>query len=146
MIQRVQLSESHLLDRVASGVFDHAVQPDLLIEFLANPSNILVVALEEGVVVGMATGIVYVHPDKPRQLFVNEVGVDDAFQGRGLGKQLVRALLDEGQRRGAVEAWVATEWENEAARALYRSTGGQESDDRIVMYLYPLSPDGAEPK
>jgi len=138
MIHVVQPDEANLLDKVADGVFDHPVQADLLAEYLSVPSNILVVARDGDLVVGMATGLVYVHPDKPRQLFINEVGVDDAYRGRGIGKQLVRAMLDEGRRRGAVEAWVATEWENEAARALYASTGGQESDERIVMYLYPL--------
>lgn len=138
MIHVVQPDEAHLLDKVADGVFDHPVQADLLAEYLSVPSNILVVARDGDLVVGMATGLVYVHPDKPRQLFINEVGVDDAYQGRGIGKQLVKAMLDEGRRRGGVEAWVATEWENEPARALYASTGGQASDDRIVMYLYPL--------
>ncbi|HMS56149.1 MAG TPA: GNAT family N-acetyltransferase [Fimbriimonadaceae bacterium] len=134
----VDLGNIALMDSVADGVFDHAVQPELLHEFLTNPANVLVVAVDGGSVIGMATGIVYVHPDKPRQLFINEVGVDDAFQGRGIGKQLVAAILDAGKRRGAREAWVATEMENAAARALYRSTGGKEDPDGIVMYLYQI--------
>jgi aminoglycoside 6'-N-acetyltransferase I len=134
----VRLDSASILDRVGEGVFDHAVQPNLLLEYLSNPSNVLVVAIESEVVIGMATGIVYVHPDKPRQLFINEVGVGDAWQGRGVGKQLIAAILAEGKRLGAQEAWVATEVDNMPARALYRSTGGKEDPTGIVMYLYDL--------
>lgn len=135
----VSSDDSRLLDSIADGVFDHPVQKGFLEEFLANPMNVLIAAVDNDTVVGMATGIVYVHPDKPRQLFINEVGVDDAYQGRGIGKLLIGAILDEGKRRGAQEAWVATEVGNSPARALYRSTGGVEDPDGIVMYLYSLA-------
>lgn len=56
----------------------------------------------------MASGIVYVHPDKPLQLFVqlfvNEVGVAGHAQGRGIGKRLVQALLERGRELGCTEA------------------------------------------
>lgn len=74
----------------------------------------------------MATGISCVHPDKPRQLFVNEVGVAGPYRRAGVGRRLVEALLAHGERLGCVEAWVATETSNAPARALYRATGGQE--------------------
>ncbi len=123
-------------------VFDHQVQPELLSAFLANPSNILVVAVAEGQVVGMATGISYVHPDKPLALFINEVGVSSRFQRQGLGRKLVTLILKEGKERGCTEAWVATELNNEPARALYEATGGVPDEEHAVVYVYPLKAKG----
>ena len=138
----VTAENAHLLDRVAPGVFDHEVRPELLSEFLANPMNHIVVAVSGGTVVGMATGISYVHPDKPLQLFVNEVGVADAYRRQGIGRGLVALLLARGERIGCTEAWVATEVSNAAARALYTSTGGVEDEELAVVYTYELSPEG----
>jgi len=127
-----------VLHHVDPDVFDHPVQGPLAERFLATPGNLLAVATLSGVVVGMASAISYVHPDKPLQLFINEVGVAERVRGQGIGKRLVRALLDEGRRMGCVEAWVATEVGNEAARALYTSLAGVEDDDHAVVYTWPL--------
>lgn len=127
-----------LLDSVDEDVFDHQVQPDLLKLFLANPANLLVVAVAEGRVVGMASGISYVHPDKPLALFINEVGVSGRFHRQGLGRELVSRLLEKGKELGCTEAWVATELGNRPARALYESLGGVPDDEHAVVYVYPL--------
>lgn len=131
---------ARLLDRIDPDVFDHAVRPELLTRFLANDMNHLVVAVRDGEVVGMASGISYVHPDKPLQMFVNEVGVADSQRRRGIGARLVQFLLEHARRIGCEEAWVATEIDNLPARALYAATGGSESDDLAVVYAYPLAP------
>jgi ribosomal protein S18 acetylase RimI-like enzyme len=128
-----------LLDVIASDVFDQEVKPELLRQFLSNPSNLLVVAVAYGEVVGMATGIAYVHPDKPLSLFVNEVGVADHFQRQGIGRRLMSAILERGTRLGCSEAWVATEVGNTAARALYEACGGLPDEEHAVVYVYPLA-------
>ncbi len=101
--------------------------------------NHLVVAVAGGEVVGMASAISYVHPDKPLQLFINEVGVAEAHRQRGIGTRLVEFMLVHASSIGCEEAWVATEVSNTAARALYRATGGREDDERAVVYTYPLA-------
>jgi ribosomal protein S18 acetylase RimI-like enzyme len=137
-IHSVTAANARLLDRIDANVFDEKIQPVFLRAFLANPANLLVVALENDAVVGMASGIAYGHPDKPLQLFVNEVGVSPRFQRRGVGKQLVKALLRRGKEIGCCEAWVATEAGNVAARALYSALGGKEDDEQAVVYTYSL--------
>lgn len=139
-IHLVSQANAAILDSVDEDVFDNQVQPELLNAFLANPSNILVVAVAEGQVVGMATGISYVHPDKPLALFINEVGVSSRFHRQGLGRKLVTGILKEGKERGCTEAWVATELDNEPARALYEATGGVPDEEHAVVYVYPLKP------
>jgi ribosomal protein S18 acetylase RimI-like enzyme len=130
--------EAAVLERVADDVFDHAVQPALAEAYLADPNNLLAVAIDDGLVVGMATGLTYLHPDKPLQLWVNEVGVDARWHRRGLGMRLVQTLLDAARARGCREAWVATEENNTPARALYRALDGAEDSDRAVVYTWAL--------
>jgi ribosomal protein S18 acetylase RimI-like enzyme len=134
----VSAASASLLDTVDDDVVDHAIQPELLQAFLANPANVMVVARIDDRVVGMATAICYVHPDKPLAMFINEVGVSPRVQGQGIGKRLVAALLDEARARGCREAWVATEVGNRPARALYESLSGVPDDELAVVYLYPL--------
>ena len=131
-------SDLAVLEHVDADVFDNPVRPELAAQFLANPGNVLAVAIESGVVVGMGSAIAYVHPDKPLALFINEVGVSRRCQGLGVGKRLMSALLDRGRLMGCTEAWVATEDDNTAARALYRSAGGREDSAHAVVFTWPL--------
>lgn len=132
------------LDRVAAGVFDGPVEARWWAEFRADARHHLAVALDGDVVVGMASGVHYVHPDKPPELFVNEVGVADAYQGRGIGGRVLRALLDHGRALGCAQAWVLTSPGNAAAVRLYAGAGGRAADEPTVLYAFDLA--GDEPR
>ena len=67
--------DAAVLDHVAEGVFDNAVDPRWTAEFLADSRHHLAVAVDDGQVVGMASAVHYVHPDKPPELWINEVRV-----------------------------------------------------------------------
>ncbi len=128
--------EIAVLERVAADVFDQPIDPRWAGEFFADPRHHLAVALRAGEVVGMASALHYVHPDKPPTLWVNEVGVSAALQRRGIGRRLVQTLLAHARELGCFEAWVGTELDNAAARGLYASLGGQEA--AMVMVALPL--------
>ncbi|WP_200945820.1 MULTISPECIES: GNAT family N-acetyltransferase [unclassified Lysobacter] len=119
--------EIAVLERVAADVFDQPIDPRWAGEFFADPRHHLAVALLDGEVVGMASALHYVHPDKPPTLWINEVGVTAALRRRGIARQLMAALLVHGRALGCSEAWVATEFDNTAARGLYAALGGQEA-------------------
>lgn len=131
-------AELAVLERVDPDVFDNHVRLDLAAQYLATPGNLLAVAIRAGVVVGMGSAIAYVHPDKPLALFINEVGVSERYRGQGLGKRLMSALLEQGRLMGCTEAWVATEENNTAARAMYTSAGGKEDPAHAVVYTWSL--------
>ena len=124
-----------VLDRVADQVFDDAVRHDWAREFLGDPRHHLVVAIDDETVVGFASGVHYVHPDKPPELWINEVGVAPAYHRRGIGRRLLTMLLAHGRSLGCREAWVLTEDDNEPARGLYTAMGGIESE--CIMYTIP---------
>ena len=105
-IRVLESSEASVLDDVSPDVFDEAVDPNWTREFFADPRHHLAVAIDDGMVVGMASGVHYVHPDKPPELWINEVGVADSHQKQGIGKRLLAALLDHSKRLGCTHAWV----------------------------------------
>jgi ribosomal protein S18 acetylase RimI-like enzyme len=131
-----------VLTNVAPEVFDNPVDPALAREFLADPRHHIAVAIDDGQVVGFASGLPYVHPDKPAELWVNEVAVAPTHHRRGLGRTVMQALLDAGRTHGCRNAWVLTNRGNPAAMGLYASLGGVEGEDAmgddIVGYDLPL--------
>jgi ribosomal protein S18 acetylase RimI-like enzyme len=122
----------------ADGVFDNPVDEKYASEFLVDPRHHIVVAVSEGIVIGFASAVHYIHPDKPTELWINEVGVAPAHQGKGIGKAIMNELLSLGKKLGCVNAWVLTDRSNEAANKLYKSTGGQVADGDTVMYEFEV--------
>ena len=137
-IHLLREGEEDLLARLAPGVFDKAVDPALLREFLADPRLHLAIAIDDGLVVGMASAVDYINPDKPRELWINEVGVSEAWRGRGLASRLLGALFEAARARGCWQAWVLTNRSNAAAMRLYASVGGKLDADDTAMFAFDL--------
>ncbi len=134
--------DMNLLENAAKGVFDDAIVPGRAAEFLRDPRHVIAGAVADGVLAGMATGVIYVHPDKPApELWINELGVAAAFQGRGFGKALLGVMFDAARAAGCRDSWVLTERSNTAARRLYDACGATEHDDASVLYEFQLAAD-----
>jgi GNAT superfamily N-acetyltransferase len=134
--------DAGVLRHVAPGVFDDPINVRRAEEFLADSRHHLVVAVDEGLVVGFVSAVHYVHPDKPLpELWINEVGVTATHRGRGLGTRLLRSLFDVARVLGCAEAWVLTDRANTAAMRLYPAAGSTEPPSDHVMFTYRL--DGA---
>ena len=131
--------ELHILNNVAEGVFDDPIVESSAREFLGDPRHRLVVALDTNVVVGFVSAVIYVHPDKSApELWINEIGVAPAHQRQGIGKALLRAMLDHAKQSGCTEAWVLTERDNIPAMVLYKSAGGVEGSPDTAMFTFQL--------
>ena len=131
-------NDEAVLERVAPDVFDFGLRSDLVREFLLDPRHHLALAVDDGTVVGFASAVHYIHPDKDPELWINEVGVAPSHQKRGLGRRLVAALLELASALSCRTAWVLTERSNGAALALYRSAGGVEPSDETVLVEFEL--------
>jgi aminoglycoside 6'-N-acetyltransferase I len=131
--------EASLLESVAPGVFDNAVDPRWTAEFFADARHHLAVALDGGMVVGMASAVHYVHPDKAPQLWINEVGVAPTHQGRGIGRQLIDRLVGRATELGCTEAWVLTDRANTVAQRLYEGAGSAIPPEDCIMYTIPIT-------
>ena len=128
-IKVLQRGDDRVLMRVAAEVFDNPIDPELVREFLEDSRHHISVAIDDGIVVGFASGVHYIHPDKPPELWINEVAVAPTYRRRGLGKGVLRALFEVGRSRQCGVAWVLTDRNNAAAMALYSSLGGTEGAD-----------------
>lgn len=138
-IVRLEAGNAHLLDHVAEGVFDEAIKPAQRDAFLSEPSHHMFVAVVGDQVVGMVSGVRYLHPDKLPSMWVNEVGVGDLWLKRGIATLLMNAILDLSEALGCEEAWLGTEPDNVAALALYRSSKG--SEEAGVYFTWNTEPD-----
>ena len=87
------------------------------------------VAEDGGEVVGYAGLVATGH-----QADVQTLGVRADHQGRGLGGELLRALLDEARRREAGEVLLEVRAENAAAQALYAGHGFERIGVRRGYY------------
>lgn len=122
--------------RVGEDLFDNAIDPSLLGEFLNDPRHHIVIADDDGLLVGFVSAVDYVHPDKPRQLFINEVAVASGHRRRGIGLQLMLMILEHARGLGCTEAWVLTDSGNEAANHLYLSSAPRQTVEPTDQVLY----------
>jgi aminoglycoside 6'-N-acetyltransferase I len=143
-IRMLNSADEALFTSVAPGVFDNACDSRLVAEFIADPRHHLAVAIDGGQIVGFASGVHYLHPDKPSEMWINEVGVAPSHQGRGLGKQILGILLRHAEHLGCREAWVLTDRSNPRAMSLYASIGGAEAPGEQVMFTFFLNRNGQD--
>ncbi len=143
-IRVLESGDDDVLGTIEPDVFDSALDVRATSEFLRDPRHHIVVAIDGGVVVGFASAVHYVHPDKPLpELWINEVGVASTHRGRGVGKAILQKLLDHARDLGCAEAWVLTDRTNQEASRLYASRGGIEAPTGQVMFTFSLNSDGS---
>ena len=132
-------NDLEILSNVAPDVFDDPIDFTTAMDFLHDNRHRLMVVIDEGLVVGFISAVIYLHPDKSKpELWINEVGVAPTHRGRGIGKMLLQRMLESGQQAGCSEAWVLTERTNEAGLGLYKSLGGIEEEPDPVMFTFKL--------
>ena len=86
--------------------------------------------------IGQIRAIMYRHPDKAAELFVENLSVTPAQQRQGVATELLEAMLRLGKGLGCEEAWVPTERDNMQARKFYESLGVEA--EATVMYTFNL--------
>jgi ribosomal protein S18 acetylase RimI-like enzyme len=102
-------------------------------QFLDRDGHHLLVAYEQGVPAGFVSGVEITHPDKGTEVLLYELGVDEEFRRRGIGRALVQALLDLAVDVGATNVWVPVDADNEVAIATYRSAGFDEPEPTGIL-------------
>ncbi|MDQ3767384.1 MAG: GNAT family N-acetyltransferase [Actinomycetota bacterium] len=122
----------------AEPLFDDPVDLPATRAFLADERHHLLIAYtdkdEPG---GFVSAVELLHPDEPKpEMFLNELGVEPAFQRRGIATALMQELIELCRSRGCSEMWVGTEETNTAAMRTYRSTGGKR--EAFVLFTYEI--------
>ncbi|GGU59691.1 GNAT family N-acetyltransferase [Lentzea flava] len=118
----------------AAHLFDAPPQPDATSRFLAQDHSHLLIAYVGDQPAGFVSGVETTHPDKGTEMFLYELGVDDAFLRRGIGTALVEALKTLAAERGCYAMWTGTAAGDAAAQATYKKTGGSIDDGAFVSW------------
>ena len=117
----------------AAHLFDEPPRPEPTAAFLEDPRHHLLVAYLDDAPVGFVSGVRTVHPDKGDELFLMELGVDDAARGKGVGTALVQEICAYAASIGCTAVWTVTEPDNEAALATYRRAGATSEDATVTL-------------
>ncbi len=144
-IERVTSAEE--INRGAD-LFDAPPIPEATHRFLGEPTHHLLFAYDDADrPVGMISGVETTHPDKGTEMLVYELGVAPVARLQGIGSALVTALAELARNRGCYGMWVATENDNAAALATYRSAGALEETTFTLLSwdLLAESPTGSGP-
>jgi ribosomal protein S18 acetylase RimI-like enzyme len=115
-------------------LFDHPVSLEAAARFLQRDGNHLVIAYVDREPAGFVSGTEILHPDHEEpELFLNELGVDPAFRGRGMGKALVAELWEIARSRGCRGMWVLTDDDNVPATKTYAGAGGDRVGTNVMF-------------
>jgi GNAT superfamily N-acetyltransferase len=103
---------------------DEAKQRMGLEKLLAAADAYVVVAEQEGVVVGMATlQILISTAEGGRSGLIEDVVVGESYRGRGIGKRLMEHLVQWAARQGLTRLQLLADRQNQPALMFYQSQG-----------------------
>jgi aminoglycoside 6'-N-acetyltransferase I len=137
LVKRLSTGDVSALSSIAPDVFDEPVDPARLTAYLGTAGHLMVLALEGNLVVGQCAAVIHRHPDKPTELYVDEVGTATTHRRQGIARAMLDEMFRWGRELGCAEAWLGTELDNDAANALYRGYRPVE-DEAIQYYLFGL--------
>ncbi len=124
----------------AAHLFDDPPLPDATARFLDLAGHHLLLLLEGDDPIGFISGVELTHPDKGTEMFLYELGVDEAHRRQGVGTALVGALAALAAERGCYGMFVLTEGENEAALRTYRRAGAGPSEPaQLLTWTFPAT-------
>ena len=105
-----------------------------LSDVVASPATDLFIALDDGgAIVGTATLATFRIPTGMRA-WIEDVVVDDAARGAGVGHALTTAMLDRARELGCVTVELTSRPSREAANRLYRRAGFVARDTNVYRY------------
>jgi ribosomal protein S18 acetylase RimI-like enzyme len=135
-VHRVSAHDVGLFSSIAEGVFDEDVTLGGITAYLNAPGHLMVLALDGEMIVGQCVGILHFHPDKPADLYIDEVGTAASHLRQGVATAMLAEMFDWGRELGCPVVWLATEMDNDPAIGLYRQLAGRE--DTVKYYEFTL--------
>ena len=132
----VEIVTSKAATADAAHLFDDPVDDTASGAFLDDERHHLLIAYVGDEPAGFVTGVELFHPDKTKpEMFLYELGVDEAYRGRGVATGLLQRLVDLCRERGCGSMFALTDEDNAAARATYTKAGG-EAQPAGVMFTW----------
>ncbi len=99
----------------------------------APADNVLIARDDDGRIVGTLTLIVFRIPTGVRA-WIEDVVVDNAARGKGIGEALTVAALDVARQKGAKTVDLTSRPSREAANRLYQRVGFERRETNLYRY------------
>ena len=106
---------------------------DQLADIISSEASVLFLARVDGRIVGSLTLATFRIPTGVRA-WIEDVVVDGAPRGHGVGEALNKAALAEAQSRGAITVELTSRPSREAANRLYQRLGFVVRDTNVYRY------------
>lgn len=106
---------------------------EALRQIVDSPDSVLFVARLDGRIVGSLTLAFYRIPTGLKA-WIEDVVVDGATRGAGVGEALNLAAIDEARRRGAKHVSLTSRPSREAANRLYRRLGFEPYETNVYRF------------
>lgn len=119
-----QLSSSH-----------PSISQQELQNILSSPNSHLYVVLLEERIIGMATLCTYLCPTG-RKAWIEDVVVDSAFRGKGLGKLLANNIIDVVNKQGNTTLMLTSRPSRIEANHLYQSLGFEKRETNVYKMTF----------
>jgi len=119
-----------LLPQLSSSPPPTADEVRLIVD---DPGSVLFVARVDGRIVGSLTLVLYRIPTGLKA-WVEDVVVDDAARGHGVGEALNQAALTEARRRGVKGVSLTSRPSREAANRLYQRIGFTARETNVYRF------------
>lgn len=133
MIRPMQTSDLPAVAKLENKYFSVPWSEHVLKQSLEKPEYLFFVASEEGEAVGYG-GMLKVLEEGD----ILNIVVDERFRGRGIGRKLTQALLEEGKRQGMQTFTLEVRVSNTPAIRLYESLGFVSEGIRKRFYERPV--------
>jgi ribosomal protein S18 acetylase RimI-like enzyme len=105
-------------------------------EMVVNPwCSLFTARLPDGEIAGLLTLITYLTPTGVRAV-IEDVVVDKDVRGRGIGRALTRAAMEQAKRQGAKYVSLTSRPAREAANQLYRTMGFETPGTNYYRYYF----------
>ncbi len=112
-----------------------SITPEQVQAIIAAPGTSLLLARENGEIVGMLTLLVCATPTGIRAL-IEDVAVDTTTRGRGIGELLMKEALRIAEARTARTVDLTSRPSREAANRLYLRVGFEKRDTNVYRYRF----------
>ncbi|WP_051063084.1 GNAT family N-acetyltransferase [Ilumatobacter nonamiensis] len=122
---------AHLIPQLSSS--SPPPSRELLTDLVEGADTAVFVARVDGAIVGSLTLAFYRIPTGMKA-WIEDVVVDDAARGHGVGRKLNEAALDEARRRGAKNVSLTSRPSREAANRLYQRIGFAPRETNLYRY------------
>ncbi len=103
-------------------------------ELIESSATLLFVATSDGATVGTLTLVTFPIPSG-RRAWIEDVIVDEASRGRGVGEALTMAAIAEARRRGVRTVDLTSRPSRRAANALYQKLGFEKRETNVYRFF-----------